>query len=448
MRRALIVSIAILALFASSAVMAGEQQVSDRLLEILKERQIISENEFAELSDLAEEMQDDQQLSALDASISEYLAKEGEEDEAGVAVKHKKGTGFGFSQGNFELWIGGLFQFEYYGLDVEYGTDTNNFRVKEARLHLSGKAFVEGFSYMFKFLGQGQVSLLDAWVNYKITDGVQIRAGQFKTPYSRQILNDPAKLQLMNASIVASEFAPGYDVGIMAHDVAALGEDDDMAIEWALGFFNGDGTNVQGNDNNWLGWVARVGFYPMGFVKYGESDLANTQDLKFGVAASVGSFQNRTGIGGSTEQTDLLGFDFVLAWSGFFMLAEIHSRSIEQDVVSTPSGEYDDKGWYIQPGFVIPDTEFEVIGRYSQIMWDEDRGLDNTSAWQIGVAWYPGQEGHPFKALIAFGQAKVTYAGGASGPTAGGIPSGSDIAALAAAHGDTYFLRIAFQLAW
>ena len=47
MRRVLIISMAILFVFAtSSALMAGEQQVSDRLLEILKQRQIISDDEF------------------------------------------------------------------------------------------------------------------------------------------------------------------------------------------------------------------------------------------------------------------------------------------------------------------------------------------------------------------------------------------------------------------
>ena len=55
MRRVLIVSIAILVvMFATTAVRAGEQQVSDRLLEILKERQIISESEYAELSDVGQ----------------------------------------------------------------------------------------------------------------------------------------------------------------------------------------------------------------------------------------------------------------------------------------------------------------------------------------------------------------------------------------------------------
>ena len=446
MRRVLIVSIAILTLFASSAVMAGEQQVSDRLLEILKERQIISENEFAELSDLADQMTDDQtavdqQLEALDASISEYLAKEGDDDEAGVAVTHQKGAGFGFSTGTFELFIGGLFQFEYYGLDVDDGRDTNNFRVKEARFDFTGKAFVEGFTYKFQWQANGAVTLLDAWMNYVVTDGFQFKFGQFKAPYSRQYLNSAGKLELMDRSITTDEFNIGRDIGLMGHDVLELGEDGDMAVEYALAFVNGDGANVQGNDNNWLGVVARLGFYPMGFVKYGESDLANTQDVKFGIAGSYYTYRNRPT--GSTTKTTGLGLDGVVAWSGLYVTAEWHSREVEPDDGST---SFDDKGWFAQAGFVIPDTEFEIIGRYSHIDWDSAQAHSSSAEWQLGVAWYPGQEGHPFKALLSFGQARSDESNSAAA-----APSKSEdygLAGISMDQGDTFFVRIAFQLDW
>lgn len=438
MRRALIVSIAIVTLFASSAVMAGEQQVSDRLLEILKERQIISENEFAELSDLADQMKDDQnevdqQLEALDASISEYLAEEGDADEAGVAVKHMKGKGFGFATGNFELWVGGLFQFQYYGLAPDDARNTNNFDVEQARFYFKGKAFVEGFDYYFQFDGSDSVTLLDAWANYEITDGVQVRMGQFKTPYSRQYMTSTGKLGLMNRSVVVDDFATKRDIGIMLHDVAELGENGDMAVEWAFALVNGDGTNVDGNDNNWFGWVARLGFYPMGMVKYGESDLANTQDLKFGVAGSYASYRNRyvTVAQDLTQRTDSVGIDAVVAWSGLYVTGEWHKRMGEEPVGTSPNESMDDRddyGWFVQAGFVIPDTEFEVLGRFSAIQFDSMNTVDTTAVWELGVAWYPGQEGHPFKALLMLGQSQVDY------------NDDTDE--------DMFFVRAAFQLDW
>ena len=216
-----------------------------------------------------------------------------------------------------------------------------------------------------------------------------------------------------------------------------------MAIEWALAFVNGDGTNVNGNDNNWLGWVARLGFYPFGFVKYGESDLANTQDMKFGVAGSYYSYRNRPS--GDTDRTDGIELDAVVAWSGLYATGEWHKRKTDM----AGDSSYKDSGWFLQAGFVIPDTEFEVLGRYSRIDWNKSRtGLSSTSGWQLGVAWYPGQEGHPFKALLAFGYMEVDEANGA-GAGSGSPPKPTyDIADISLNYGDTYFLRLAFQLDW
>lgn len=101
MRRVIAISLAIL-VFAVGArgVMAqeSEQQVSDRLLEILKDRAIISEDEYSELKDLAVQMEADRgemdsRLDEIDRSITEYLAQSG--DARGANVSHKKGKGFG-----------------------------------------------------------------------------------------------------------------------------------------------------------------------------------------------------------------------------------------------------------------------------------------------------------------------------------------------------------------
>ena len=450
MRRALIVSTAILVLFATSAVMAGEQQVSDRLLEILKDRQIISENEYVELSDIADQMQDDQtqvdqRLTALDSSITEYLAKEG--DEAGVATKHKMGSGFGFATGNFELWVGGLFQFEYFGITRKDAQNTNNFRVKEARFYFKGKAFVEGFTYKFQWSGNAGVTLLDAYGNYVVAEGVQIRFGQFKVPYSRQALVSSGQLEFMNRSIVTNVFAPGRDIGIMAHDVVKFGENEnDMALEWAFGLFNGDGTNVSGNDNNWLGWAARLGFYPMGFVKYGETDFAQGDDVKFGIAASYYSVRNRPA--GNTVKDDRWQFDAVLTWAGLYVEGEYHSMSLNPD----GSSAIDNKGWFVQAGYLIADTNIEVMARYSMIDWDRATGLKNSKEWVIGAAWYPEGFGHPFKIVLQIGEFKSDSDNDSSSSPLTNLPEYeyeiSDIDEFVTYLELTRFIRLGFQLDW
>jgi hypothetical protein len=447
MRRVLIVSIAILVvMFATTAVRAGEQQVSDRLLEILKERQIISESEYAELSDVASQMQEDQsavdqRLTALDASITEYLAKEG--DDVGVATKHKKGTGFGMESGNFSLWIGGLFQFEYYGVDVKNGQDTNNFRVKQARFYFMGKAFVEGFTYKFQWEGAGSgVTLRDAYGNYEIAEGIQVRFGQFKVPYSRQELTSSGKLEFMNRSIVVQVFAPGRDIGVMGWDEVAFG-DSDMTLEWAFGLFNGDGTNVSGNDNNWLGWVARVGFYPMGMVKYSEGDLDPVSDVQFGFAGSYYSVRNRPA--GNTVKTDAWQLEGVVTWNGLYAEGEYHHAKVNPDGASSMTHS----GWFLQGGFLIPNSDFEVLARYSYIDWDSDTGLKNTKEWVLGAAWYPNGFGHPFKIVVQFGQVESDdESGGSSFSSPSTFDYGIDYSEFYDYLERVRFIRAGFQLDW
>jgi len=444
MRRALIVSTAILVLFATSAVMAGEQQVSDRLLEILKERQIISENEFAELSDIADQMQNEEQLSALDASISEYLAKEG--DGAGVATMHKQGTGFGLATGNFELWVGGRFQFEYFGLDVKDGRDTNNFRVKQARFYFKGKAFVEGFTYKFQWEGNGGVSLKDAYGNYEINEWVQVRFGQFKTPYSRQYLTSSGKLEFMNRSVVTDFFAPGRDVGVMLHDVNTYG-DDGMAAEWAVGIFNGNGSNVSGNDNNWFAWIVRAGFYPFGFVDYAESNFAAGEDVMAGISGSYYSAKNRPS--GMEVETRGWEIDAVVTWAGLYATGEYHHMTIDPDGGSS----VDMNGWFVQAGYLLMDNQIEVMGRYGYIDWDRDTGLKETTEWVLGAAWYPEGFGHPFKIVAQFGQYDTDEessrgGGGNYKPPVEPFDYEIDLSEYANYGDRTRFFRVGFQLDW
>lgn len=129
MRRVLAISLAILAVaWTAGGVVAqdAEQSVSDRLLEILKDRQVISPNEYGELKDLADRMEDEnaelnQRLGDLDRSIADYMAKEGDEPTANLS--YRKGQGFRFfsRDGLFELNVGGWFLFSYTYMEAQRG---------------------------------------------------------------------------------------------------------------------------------------------------------------------------------------------------------------------------------------------------------------------------------------------------------------------------------------
>jgi hypothetical protein len=290
------------------------------------------------------------------------------------------------------------------------------------------------------------MTLLDAYGNYVVAEGVQIRIGQFKVPYSRQWLTGAGQLQLMDRSIVTNVFTPGRDIGIMGHDVVKFGENpEDMALEWAFGLFNGDGINVSGNDNNWLGWCARLGFYPMGMVAYGESNFAAGDAVKFGIAGSYYSVRNRPL--GNTVKNDQWEIDAVVTWAGLYATGEYHSATINPDGESS----MDFSGWFLQAGYLFADNTFEVIARYSIIDWDDITGLKNSKEWAIGAAWYPEGFGHPFKIVLMIGELKSDTVNESSG--SGPITyyedlDIDDVSEFATYLERTRYIRLGFQLDW
>ena len=446
MRRVLAISLAILVVtIAARGVVAqdSDQAVSDRLLEILKDRQIISTDEYGELKALAATMQEndvEQRLNEIDRSIADYLAKEGEGE--GASVSHQVGTGFGFATGDglFSLWLGGLFQFGYTGFDRDDLRDTNNFSVFRNRIQMNGKAFDKNLDYKVQLETASGVTLLDAFVNWDICDWAEVKAGQFKVPYGRQSLTSAGKLQFIERTIVDGAFSFGRDVGVMLHDTMPVQEDGDATVEYSFGLFNGEGANVNANDNNWFMWALRFGVYPMGVVTYSEGRAPADPDPKFGIAGSYVSEKGRPF--GTEVETTAWEFDGVVTWEGLYVTGEYFQNEVD------PSGgsSVDTDGWYVQAGYMVPNSDIEVLGRYGMIDWDGDAtGLDDTTDWALGFAYYIGGHGHPYKIVVFFGQSETdeqSASGGSGSPT---YPNGETFSPTI---GDTNYLKIIFQLDW
>ena len=404
MRRVIAISLAILVLtVGAQGVMAQDDgQVSDRLLEILKDRQIISDDEYSELKDLATQMEQDQgamnaRLDDIDRSISEYLAQDG--DARGANVSHKKGDGFGFATGDgfFSMWLGGLFQTWYVGMDNDKSRDTNSIVVPQARIDISGNAFDPNFTYRFEInLGSDSLTggVLDLWGNWEAMEGVQVKFGQMKVPFGRQMMTYQGDLQFGSRSVLSDVFTPAWDLGVMAWDAVATQEGGEPFFDYYVGLFNGDGRNVGGNDNNWMAVALRASVHPLGWVGYEESDFEQSE-VKFAVGASYYHTNNRPGgTSDSTTKTDNWGVDAVVKWNGLYFVWEYFNSNMNMK----NSPRLVNWGWYAQAGFLVPNSNFEIIGRYGFGSWDQDTGLDETQEIALGFAYY--FDGHPFKIMV------------------------------------------------
>src|SRR5262249_23244195 len=151
--------------------------------------------------------------------------------------------------------------------------------------------------------------------DYYLTGGMNLprdgawglTVGQFKTPYSRQVLVRDTDIQMINKAALTT-LAPGRQLGLAAKlNVPVL-----PMIEIAAGIFNGKGINVINNvDDNFMA-VGRVALRPIGwYAPLIESALGPDQlSVAFNVSRNV------LRLGTYEETTVLLGVDAFASWRG------------------------------------------------------------------------------------------------------------------------------------
>lgn len=116
----------------------------------------------------------------------------------------------------------------------------------------------------------------DLFGEIKVADGLQIRGGRFKVPFSRDQLDGEASNDFVNRSLGGDYLAPGRDTGGMVH-----GRFFKRALTYNVGVFQHDGDNsrsnkIAGGDRT---VAARVTVAPLGRIKF-----ANLDETDFGVS--------------------------------------------------------------------------------------------------------------------------------------------------------------------
>ena len=497
MRRVFAICLAILfVVIATRGVVAqdAEQSVSDRLLDILKDRQIISGKEYGELKGMAADMQQqraeaDRRLGDLDRSIADYLAKEG--DAIGSNVTYTKGSGFRFAStdGLFSLNLGGLIDVEMSAVDRDRDEfpnyskrDVTNIFLAEARWHFFGHAFDPNLTYFMEFAAQYSSSkysqmtseisngiygdssdycgesrgvyLLDAYVDWNICDWTTLRAGRFKVPfgYQRQVHKSDLAFGTralpyraatgMNSN--ARNHAPNFcvmrdrDEGIMFHDTIAtpwFGDFlADMEFEYAVGIFDG----VYAQNNSWFMPAWRAVIYPFGDLDentYVEGDWRQSDDPMVGLGASW--FYDQGPNHSDTMATNW-GLDFNMKWYGFSLTAEWMRCKYDMDNFERQHT----RAWYVQLAYMALPNELEIMFRYGEVSWPvngssyDNIKLDDSTEWSVGAAYY--WEGHNLKTVFEFGQTDVEW----------NELSGFNESYTGYEDHETWFARIMFQLEW
>jgi hypothetical protein len=430
----------------------GERSVDSRLLEILKQRGVITDAEFGELKKLESDLRKESDLeSAVDHQVSEMVARLADD---APKMSYKPGTGFGFktADGRFSLNVGGRIQVRasYFAREDENGNqndrDLQDISVQRARLWFKGFAFDPNLKYEIQFDVAGGLSrppnaagtgfdsadtsldrlaeLRYAYVDWQICDTkpwYNLKAGQFKVPYSRQQMTSSGKQEFVDRAVTDAAFSPSFSPGVMFWGTRG-GEKEDV-WEYYAGVFDGssaigivEGANIQNNDDGLL-YAGRLAVNPFGGLAYSECDFRKPPEwckllMAFGVNGYYHQDNNRSAALDNFDDWGV-GVDAAAAWRGWFAEAELHYRN---DAQPNANDDVDVLGWNAQVGYMLVPQHFEVGLRYAEVNWDNTTAVtpatvptnSATREYLLMLAYYWHE--HNMKLQFDFGRVETHFA--------------------------------------
>lgn len=286
--------------------------------------------------------------------------------------------------GGFRLNVSGQIQFRYIVNLADEGGVTGDdfesgFQTRRTKLVFDGTAYEDMFYKVQGAFarGSGTFGLEEAYVGKKLDSHSKVMWGQFKTAFLREE-NVSSKHQLAaDRSLVNEVFNQDYSQGIAYHHQA----DDwsfDAAFTDGFGSRNTEFTSLAEAD---FGLTARAQYKHSGTWKQFNDFSGSNQDdygLLFGGALH---YQE-------SDDADFELFTYTLdvsvEGSGWNFFAAFVGSSTD-----TGGGDFDDFGAVVQGGMMLPDSDWEIFGRWDILIPDSDRTFDDDfSTLTFGVNNY------------------------------------------------------------
>ena len=272
---------------------------------------------------------------------------------------------------NFDLTLGSRVQVRFTHRDPEGADAIGSFGIRRARLSLGGSAYRD-FTYavQVEMAGPG-VQLLDATVSRPVGALGRIRVGQAKAHFGRQQLASSGNLHFVERTLVDGRFAGLRQAGI---DLAGAGAGG--LLEYGVGIYNGTGINTP-NDNGRYMVTGRAVLTPLGAYPAAEGAFDYPDEPR--IALGAAGLRTATGTGEEEVEITRLNLEGAFRLGGLNATAEFYREAAD------PAGAVAGRtiGWYVQPGFLLPNRRNEVALRYAVISPDTP---ENSDVLETGLA--------------------------------------------------------------
>ncbi|HET9013217.1 MAG TPA: porin [Gemmatimonadaceae bacterium] len=198
------------------------------------------------------------------------------------------------------------------------------------------------------------------YVNYRFSRRLEIRAGRFKIPFSRDQLTSGGDLDFVVRSMAARQIAPGRDVGVMVH-----GRTRNRAFSYQAGYFDRDGTHARTSqtEGGHDAIAARVVIAP--FVSTSHRVAA---PLQLGVNVVTSRLDNLLGLRGETVFEDGVFFD----------RSYVNGRRLRHGL---------DAAWSLGPVSLTAERDVMTDERLAMGLAGEDLPKIRATGWYVAGTW-------------------------------------------------------------
>ena len=340
------------------------------------------------------------------------------------------GTGLSFESedGEFALKPRLRAQLRYTLIADEGEESLQSLQFRRARLQFKGHTFGKHNKFKVELaisprdVGESDSSgpstspLLDWYWTFNYLRDLTLTLGQYKIPHNRQRVVSSGDLQLVDRSIVNSEFTLDRDIGfdLRSKDLGGL----DL-LRYYVGVYAGEGRNTREEHDFGLLYLARVEVLPFGmFDDYQEVDFERSPTPKLSIGLGYAHLENGRGsrgilgsppADGGTTDLDSFTWDLVFRVAGLSVTSEWVLRNGRRnpgdatqtddqgnEVAVPTQAPPDGIGGMLQVGYLFPRTRFEIAARAGATRRVGDHtSLVEEDEYGGGVSYYFAQ--HPFK---------------------------------------------------
>jgi hypothetical protein len=297
----------------------------------------------------------------------------------------------------------------------------SNFLVRRARLKFGGFAYTPKLTYKLElglsnrdisgassFTSNAPNYILDAVVMWNFYENFELWVGQTKLPGNIERVISSGNLQLVDRSMLNSEFTIDRDQGIqLRHHIEFPNE---IVIREKLAISKGEGRNITSGNLGGYQYSPRLEFLPFGeFASEGDysgGDLKREADPKLMMAVTYDMNQNAVktrsnqgaymvnDIGFYETNINTLFVDAMFKYQGFSLMGEYANRDAKDPIAKnsdgTPTGDVVQvgNGINLQAGYLFP-SNWEVAGRFTNIKLDEAlTGANPEAQYTLGLSKY------------------------------------------------------------